>query len=288
MTMQRLLSQAAGRLEENSVPNAEYDARFLLFEVFSLDFARFLSVRNQELSQDEETRALCSRYMDLIEKRASRIPLQQLTGTQGFMGLEFKVNEHVLIPRQDTEILVELVLKEQTDRGKTVLDVCTGSGCIAVSLAALGGYKQVTALDISKEALKVAEENAGGLLGEYKGSFRLLESDMFSGLKHEDSFDVIVSNPPYIPTKVIEGLEPEVRDFEPRLALDGTEDGLFFYRILASQCREHLKPGGCVYLEIGSEQSDAVQALFAGAGYKDIRTIKDLAGLDRVVRAALR
>ena len=123
MTLQQLLTQAVGRLEENSVPNAEYDARFLLFEVFNLDFARFLSVRDQELSKDEKTGGLCSRFIELIEKRASRIPLQQLTGTQGFMGLEFKVNEHVLIPRQDTEILVELVLKEQKDREKTVLDV---------------------------------------------------------------------------------------------------------------------------------------------------------------------
>ena len=165
--------------------------------------------------------------------------------------------------------------------------MCTGSGCIAISLALMGRYRHVAALDVSAEALKVAAGNRDRLLGGYEGGFELFESNMFSALETDRTFDVIVSNPPYIPSRVIEGLAPEVRDHEPRIALDGSDDGLTFYRILAEEARNHLAEGGSIYMEIGYDQSEAVEGLFRSGGYRDVRTFQDLAGQDRVVRARL-
>ena len=223
--------------------------------------------------------------------------MQHLIGVQWFMGLEFQVNEHVLVPRQDTETLVELVLEEQKEKDKRILDVCTGSGCIAVSLARLGGYLQVTGLDLSQEALAVAKKNGDRLLGDSaddgaaevkrmtSARINWIQSNMFQALDPGQPFDVIVSNPPYIPSRIIEGLEPEVRDHEPRMALDGADDGLAFYRILAEEGMAYLVPGGWIYMEIGHDQSQAVEQLFFDNGYEKIRTVKDLAGKDRVVCA---
>lgn len=266
-----------------------------------------------------------SAYENALKKRAARIPLQQIIGQQEFMGLSFFVNEHVLIPRQDTETLVELVLQEQKDKDISILDMCTGSGCIAVSLKKLGGYAHVEGADISEEALKVAKRNSEEILenndvnndavssrteqiqncmnltnnqnkqnnsAKHKISeasklsqtgvtFR--HSDMFSSFRETEQFNVIVSNPPYIPSAVIEELEPEVRDHEPRGALDGTADGLYFYRILAEECAKHLTPGGHVYFEIGYDQGAAVKELLDIHGFKDTRVIQDLTGKDRVV-----
>lgn len=266
-----------------------------------------------------------SAYENALKKRAARIPLQQIIGQQEFMGLSFFVNEHVLIPRQDTETLVELVLQEQKDKDISILDMCTGSGCIAVSLKKLGGYAHVEGADISEEALKVAKRNSEEILenndvnndavnsrteqiqnctnltnnqnkqdnseermvsevrraSQTGVTFR--HSDMFSSFRETEQFNVIVSNPPYIPSAVIEELEPEVRDHEPRGALDGTADGLYFYRILAEECAKHLTPGGHVYFEIGYDQGAAVKELLDIHGFKDTRVIQDLAGKDRVV-----
>lgn len=285
MTMQQLLWQGVQELNNAHVPDPELDARYLLLEAFGMNLAMFLAVKAREIGDDGDTQERCGRFRSLIEKRAMRIPLQHLTGVQAFMGFEFHVNGHVLIPRQDTETLVELVLAEQKDQDSRILDVCTGSGCIAVSLALMGGYRQVTALDISPEALEVARCNAERLLDSYQGDFELLESDMFDGLEEERLFEVIVSNPPYIPSLVIDGLEPEVRDYEPRLALDGTDDGLKFYRILAAEGRKHLTEGGAIYMEIGYDQSEEVESLFKDQGYTGVRTVRDLTGLDRVVKA---
>ncbi len=285
MTMQQLLWQGVQELNKARVPDPELDARYLLLEVFHLNLASFLALKARELGEDEETEGKCREFMRLIEARAGRTPLQHRTGTQEFMGFEFLVNEHVLIPRQDTETLVELVLEEQKDREKRVLDMCTGSGCIAISLALMGRYRHVAALDVSAEALKVAAGNRDRLLGGYEGGFELFESNMFSALGTDRTFDVIVSNPPYIPSRVIEGLAPEVRDHEPRIALAGSEDGLTFYRILAQEARNHLAEGGSIYMEIGYDQSEAVEGLFRTGGYRDVRTFQDLAGQDRVVRA---
>lgn len=269
-----------------------------------------------------------SAYENALKKRVARIPLQQIIGQQEFMGLSFFVNEHVLIPRQDTETLVELVLQEQKDKDISILDMCTGSGCIAVSLKKLGGYAHVEGADISEEALKVAKRNSEEILenndvnndavnsrteqiqnctnltnnqnkqdnseermvsevrrvSQTGVTFR--HSDMFSSFRETEQFNVIVSNPPYIPSAVIEELEPEVRDHEPRGALDGTADGLYFYRILAEECAKHLTPGGHVYFEIGYDQGAAVKELLDIHGFKDTRVIQDLAGKDRVVCGA--
>lgn len=269
-----------------------------------------------------------SAYENALKKRAARIPLQQIIGQQEFMGLSFFVNEHVLIPRQDTETLVELVLQEQKDKDISILDMCTGSGCIAVSLKKLGGYAHVEGADISEESLKVAKRNSEEILENSdvnndavssrteqiqnctnltnnqnkqdnseermvseasklsQAGVTFRHSDMFSNFPETEQFDVIVSNPPYIPSAVIEELEPEVRDHEPRGALDGTADGLYFYRILAEECAKHLTPGGHVYFEIGYDQGMAVKELLDNHGFKDTRVIQDLAGKDRVVCGA--
>lgn len=334
MTLQQLLDQGTEQLRSAGVPDAGLDARYLLLDTFGLGLASFLADRGRNVDGLPGGAEKAQAYEALIARRAGRIPLQQLLGVQEFMGLEFFVNEHVLIPRQDTETLVELVLGERKQRDLDVLDVCTGSGCIAVSLARLGGYRSVTALDVSAEALKVAEKNAAALLGEYDGDFRLVQSDMFAGLETKETeaqpgqepgkaeilpgqepgkaeilpeqaagkaaasrdltrpsltpqFDILVSNPPYIPSQVIEGLEPEVRDHEPRLALDGSPDGLKFYRILASEGKRFLRQGGSVYFEIGWDQAQAVSALLEREGFTQIRTVKDMAGMDRVVGAVL-
>ncbi len=269
-----------------------------------------------------------SAYENALKKRAARIPLQQIIGQQEFMGLSFFVNEHVLIPRQDTETLVELVLQEQKDKDISILDMCTGSGCIAVSLKKLGGYAHVEGADISEESLKVAKRNSEEILENNdvnndavssrteqiqnctnltnnqnkqnnsakrkiseasklsQAGVTFRHSDMFSNFPETEQFDVIVSNPPYIPSAVIEELEPEVRDHEPRGALDGTADGLYFYRILAEECAKHLTPGGHVYFETGYDQGAAVKELLDIHGFKDTRVIQDLAGKDRVVCGA--
>ena len=205
------------------------------------------------------------------------------------MGLSFFVSPHVLIPRQDTETLVEAVLKEHPGAGERVLELCTGSGCIAVSLARLGKYGQITATDLSKEALKVARKNCESLLGREQGAFcpvELVHGDLFEALGTKGAkFDLLVANPPYIPTQAILRLEPEVRDFEPRMALDGREDGLEFYRRIVAECGKYLNKGAAIYLEIGCDQAEEVGVLLERHGFKALRVLRDGAGLDRVVAA---
>ena len=288
MTLRQLLEEGREELKKAGVADWALDARYLLMAAFDLDLASLLVKQERQILPGGESEEKIHRYRQMIGRRAERIPLQQILGEQEFMGFPFQVNEHVLTPRQDTETLVELVLRERPDPSQSVLDLCTGSGCIALSLARLGGYRRVWASDLSEEALKVAEENAKGLLkdpAESKADFRLLKSDLFEGIPKEERFDILTSNPPYIPTEVIEGLEPEVRDHEPRMALDGDEDGLKFYRILAAEAGGFLNPGGVIYLEIGWDQGAKVEELLRQAGFQEIRTVKDLAGKDRVVRA---
>ena len=270
MTLYDLLTEGSAALLQAGDTDGENDAKLLLFEVFHLDLVHFLMDRLRPLSEsDAETQEKMQTYRGMIAKRASRIPLQQILGSQEFMGLEFYVNEHVLIPRQDTETLVELVLQEQQGREKKLLDLCTGSGCIAISLAVKGGYESVTATDLSEEALKVAERNAK--THQKKIIFR--QGDLFSALPRTEAgtFDIITSNPPYIPTAVIATLEPEVREHEPMMALDGTEDGLRFYRQIAQEAGTWLKPGGAIYLEIGYDQGEAVSGLLREAGIDKVK-----------------
>ena len=348
-----VLNYGKKTLKNAGIAEADLDAWYLFGQIFGISRAQyFLCAREniagstaQKMSAQEQAgnslesknalgcvelwlKEKLSAYENTLEKRAARIPLQQILGQQEFMGLTFFVNEHVLIPRQDTETLVELVLQEQKDKDISILDMCTGSGCIAVSLKKLGGYACVEGADISEEALKVAKRNSEEILenndvnNDAVGSrteqiqnctnltnnqnkqdnseermvsevctvsqpgvtFR--RSDMFSAFSETEQFNVIVSNPPYIPSAVIEELEPEVRDHEPRGALDGTADGLYFYRILAEECAKHLTPGGHVYFEIGYDQGAAVKELLDIHGFKDTRVIQDLAGKDRVVCGA--
>lgn len=271
MTYQEALRYGQIRLIAAGILEVESDAWLLMSAACRIDRNFYYVYGNEDMREEQE-----KEYMDLLEKRASRIPLQYITGEQEFMGLDFKVNPGVLIPRQDTEILVEEALKAITP-GMEVLDLCTGSGCIAVSLAKFVPGAKVQATDISPEALKISEENAR----ENGVNVRFFQSDMFQ--RAAGKFDVIVSNPPYIPTGAISGLMPEVKDFEPAAALDGGEDGLLFYRILAGEGKKFLKPGGFLMVEIGCDQGKAVSRFFQDEGYCDIKVIKDLAGLDRVV-----
>nr|WP_313346269.1 peptide chain release factor N(5)-glutamine methyltransferase [Lacrimispora sp.] len=286
MTLDLLLTEGVKVLTEAGIEEATLDARYLLFEVFHTDMTYFLLDRGRVISEDDQVLDQVKQYRLMIEKRSQRIPLQHITGSREFMGLEFYVNEHVLIPRQDTETLVELILKDYKGRKPVILDMCTGSGCIAISLSKIGGFDGVTAVDLSKEALKVAKRNADVLLGP--GRITLIESDLFQAIEPKSRFDIIVSNPPYIPTEIIKELQPEVRNFEPMLALDGREDGLFFYRQLVSEGRRFLNPGGSIYFEIGYDQAESVSALLEDAGFAEIRVVKDAAGLDRVVCAVMK
>lgn len=275
MTYQEAYQEGKGFLTQHGIGDASTDAWLLMEYVTGMTRTRFFVDGMSQMSTDAE-----EKYMQLLEERAKRIPLQHLTGVQEFMGLEFSVNEHVLVPRQDTELLVleaEKRLRQMKKDHLEVLDMCTGSGCIAVSLQKRNEEIHCVAADISEKALEMAKINAEKM--QMNVSF--IQTDMFS--KVTGIYDMIVSNPPYIPTKVIESLEDEVRIHDPFSALDGKEDGLYFYRILAKEAPQYLKIGGWLYMEIGHDQGQKVQGLLEEAGFEQIHIEKDLAGLDRVV-----
>ena len=277
MTLEEAYRLGNDVLNEAGVPDAGTDAWILLEHVTGVSRTRYYVNPRQVLSKEEE-----ERYLSYIEKRKKRIPVQHLTGVQEFMGLEFIVNEHVLIPRQDTEVLVETVW-EDLEPGMRVLDMCTGSGCILISLMkrmqTVSGEDVITGVgvDLSREALQVAEENAS----KQKVGAVFVESDLFD--KVEGTYDIIVSNPPYIRTSVIKELQEEVKLHDPYAALDGKEDGLFFYREIIKKSKEYLKKGGRLYFEIGYDQGEDVKKLMEEAGFSEVTVKKDLAGLDRVV-----
>lgn len=279
-TWRQILKAGAERLARAGIEEADLDAWYLFERAFSMDRVHFLMEQLRPAGGERFEESL-GRFEADVERRASRIPLQYILESQEFMGLSFYVNPDVLIPRQDTETLVERVLRDCPDKGTRILDMCTGSGCIAVSLAKLGGYRIVDGADISEGALAVAARNGETVCGE--DAPRWILSDLFENI--DGRYDVIVSNPPYIPSRVIDGLEPEVRDCEPRGALDGGGDGLLFYRILAEKSADYLADGGSLYLEIGCEQAEDVVRLLKEAGYSEIEVIKDEPGLDRVVKA---
>jgi release factor glutamine methyltransferase len=225
-------------------------------------------------------------FMDMIKKRCEGIPIQYITGVESFMGMDFKVNGHTLIPRADTEVLVESVLRyaKSSQKSLKLLDLCTGSGNIAVSLAKFLPRAKITAIDISFNALEAALENAR--LNEVEDKIEFLAGDMFYPLKNDSVFDIIVSNPPYIKSADISGLEPQVRLHEPEIALDGGMDGLNFYRELISRSYLFLRSGGLFAVEVGHDQALSVIEMIRGNGnYKDIEAVKDIAMIDRVVLA---
>ncbi len=261
-------------LAEAGVDEAVLDARLLLEYVCGTNRNDLLVHGDREVTQEQE-----EKYFVYISRRQERIPLQHITGVQEFMGLEFQVNEHVLIPRQDTEILVEEVMRDEHD-GARILDMCTGSGCILISLLHYSNWCEGVGVDISAKALETAKINAENILPQDRRPL-FMESDLFGAV--EGLFDIIVSNPPYIRTAVIETLMPEVKKFEPMTALDGYEDGLFFYRRIIEEAPKYLKKGGKLYFEIGHDQGADVSELLEQAGFTQIRIVKDYAALDRVV-----
>ena len=263
------------KLKEAEIGEAQLDARLLLEEVCGTDHNTLLCHGDREVSEAEE-----EQYRKALEQRAVHVPLQHLLGYQDFMGLRFQVNEYVLIPRQDTEILVEEAMRYLHD-GMRILDLCTGSGCILLSLLHYSNDCEGVGVDISQEALQVAAQNAE-LLG-IKADF--LKSDLYE--KVTGKFDLLVSNPPYIERKVIPTLMEEVREYDPYIALDGGEDGLDFYRRIIGGAQDYLKRGGQILMEIGSGQAKAVSELLREAGFKEIDVCRDFAGLDRVVSGRL-
>lgn len=290
MKYRELYELGVQMLESAKIPEAKLDARLLLEYVCKTNRNDLLVHGDREVLPEEDVF-----YREILQKRQTRVPLQYIVGNQEFMGLPFRVNEHVLIPRQDTECLVEEVMTQLHD-GMRILDMCTGSGCILLSLLYYSNDCTGVGVDISKEALAVAKENADCIqskkqevFGEVESTIiqaEWVQSDLFENVAGK--FDRIVSNPPYIRTEVISTLMEEVKDYEPLIALDGKEDGLYFYRRIAEECKEHLNRGGMLYFEIGFEQALEVCKLLEEAGFYDINVVKDLAGLDRVVYATYR
>ena len=307
----QLLVEAGVEEEE-----AALEVRLLLQESFSLNTAGYLLRKQEPLWKfEEENTELLEKLRGFLvnfEKRRRRIPLAQILGRQSFYGLDFYVNENVLIPRADTECLVDLVLEDYAElakqAGKTyaekrnsahvsnkheddvenganssslnILDLCTGSGCIGISVAKHLPYQELLLVDLSEKALAVAKKNAEKHLGE---NVTLLQSDLLTEVRGK-KFSLLLSNPPYIVSRVIPDLEREVSEYEPKMALDGGEDGLLFYRRIAKEAKAVLLPGARLYLEIGYDQGESVKDIFQKEGYEAVEVFPDLAGNPRVVR----
>ncbi len=275
MKYRELLKEGMEELKKAGITDAQIDAEYLLEYVSGMNRASYLMCMMEQAPED-----VIERYREFIKMRAAHEPLQYITGEQEFMGLSFAVSPEVLIPRQDTESLVEETLSVLKD-GDLILDMCTGSGCILISLLHEKKTCQGMGVDVAATSIALARENA--VHNQVEAEW--LVSDLFTEVKGE--FDVIVSNPPYIATRDLEELMPEVICHEPKRALDGHEDGLYFYRKIIEQAPLYLKPGGRLLFEIGYDQGESVPDLLAQAGFCDIAVIKDYAGNDRVVRARL-
>lgn len=281
MRMDDLYREGADRLSRAGVTDARTDAWYLLEFVTGISRASYYADPKRNLADRE-----VSDYRDKIASRASRIPLQLIIGQVEFMGLPFLVDGNTLIPRQDSECLVLETLR-LLKPGDRIMDLCTGSGCLIISILKyadrrLGAGNGVTgaAYDLSEKALRAAGKNAAlnGISGD---RLTFTRSDLFS--EAEGVFDIILSNPPYIATGEIESLEPEVRDYDPRMALDGGADGLDFYKQITREAGSRLRSGGFLLFEIGANQASDVTALMKARGFADVKITKDLAGLDRVV-----
>lgn len=283
-TFKELLKEGTQILINGGIEEARLDAWLLLGYTAGITRAWYYAHDDQKPGQE-----IADRYRELCTRRAERIPLQHLTGKAYFMGYEFDVDERVLIPRQDTEILAEEALRLLADkRSPEILDMCTGSGCLLLSILMEKEDAHGTGVDISEGALAVAEKNRKNLHLEERAL--LVKSDTFSGeyfqknsSEHPMEYDMLISNPPYIPTADIQQLMDEVRLHDPVLALDGKEDGLYFYRRITEEARRYLKPGGWLLYEIGCDQGEAVSRIMRTNDFSHIAVKKDLAGLDRVV-----
>lgn len=271
LTLQMIYKEGMETLEHAGIPDAKLDAWYLLEYVTGISRASYFGDPKREVPKEQ-----AESYREVILRRAGHIPLQHITGEQEFMGYSFLVNPDVLIPRQDTETLTEEALKF-TKPGMKVLDLCTGSGCILISLMKKCHGLTGTGCDISEKALKTARENGRRL--QVEASW--IQSDLFEQIS--ECFDLIVSNPPYIRTGVIEELQEEVRLHDPWVALDGKKDGLYFYRRIIAESTGYIRDNGALMFEIGHDQAEDVVRLMEEAGYTQIRVKKDLAGLDRVV-----
>ena len=276
MTYREAIVLGEKNLQQADIADAKTDSWLLLAMACKIDLTYYYMHIDEEMSEEQ-----VREFEVLIRKRAERVPLQYITGEQEFMGLTFHVNSNVLIPRQDTETLVEEALKV-IKPGMKVMDMCTGSGCVLISILKNAHDVEGIGYDISKQAINVAKENAK--FNEVPAVFE--RSDLFEDVVEND-FDVIVSNPPYIPTDVVATLMPEVSQFEPREALDGKGDGLYFYSKILEQCKNYMKQDGYILFEIGCEQGDAVSTMMRLAGFSEVRVIKDLARNDRVVMGHL-
>ena len=271
MAYKELYDLGVSALKEAQIEEASLDARLLLEEVCGTDRNYLLVHGANEVTEEQYG---C--YVNYINTRKRHVPLQHILGYQEFMGLKFQVTGDVLIPRPDTETLVEEVMRSLHD-GMHILDLCTGSGCILLSLLQYSNDCVGVGSDISEKALQVAKENAKSLSLEAE----FIQSDLFE--KITGKFEIIVSNPPYIPRGEIPTLMEEVKDHDPLPALDGGEDGLYFYRKIIKEAEKYLYPGGMLFFEIGCKQAEAVSRYMKDAGYRDVAVCKDLSGLDRVV-----
>ena len=305
--VKEILAMAESALKEADCMDPKLDAERLFQYQYNLDNTGLFLMKPKMLDQMET-----EKYFELVDFRLAGMPLQYITGSQEFMGLNFKVNENVLIPRQDTETLVEMALdymkksdigqepEEDSDQKKKkkskpthkgewkVLDLCCGSGAIGISLVhysvEAGKKIKVTASDVSQKAISVAIDNSAKLKVEKQMNF--LHGDLFQPLKKrfsKEKFDLIVTNPPYIKTQIIPTLQREVIEHEPMLALDGGEDGLDFYKIIILEAKDYLKKGGVLMMEIGHDQGAEIAEIFDRNGkYSKFKIVKDLTGNDRV------
>lgn len=278
-TINSTLQEGIQRLLKHNKTDATIDARLLLSSIIPYDRVGLILHGNDIIEEKSYLQ-----YMDLIEQRVQGRPLQHILGDQEFMGLLFKVNEHTLIPRRETEELVELVMTEIQDTSQLlIMDIGTGSGCIPISLAVFKKNIKCIGIDCSEDALKVAKTNSA--LNQVEERITWILSDVFENVSKDHQCDVLISNPPYIKTEAIPELMTEVKDYEPYIALDGGEDGLNFYRKICSEGKAYLKEGGQIFFEIGFDQKDAVISILKENEYKNIRYKKDLSGQDRMVYA---
>lgn len=273
MKLSELYGLFVDTLNKSGFAEAESDSRLIFEYIADIDRVKLTLEGDRELEPGVEEKLKAA-----LDMRLTHMPVQYITGYQNFMGLEFMVSKDVLIPRMDTETLVEEVLRLGLSNVR-VLDICTGSGCILLSILKYVYGSSGVGVDISDGALGVAKANSEAL--GIDATF--IKSDMFENIPKDERFDIVVSNPPYIRSDVIGTLMSEVKDYEPLLALDGSEDGLKFYRIIADRAPEYLNNGGMLFLEIGYDQGAEVSALLSAAGFMDVEVIKDLSGLDRVV-----